>query len=801
MHMAVAGWRDRKLTPKNYWPFLFTVVLIGLSLPYANASGEAPVAFPGAEGFGAHAQGGRGGDVYHVSNLNDNGAGSLRYGIDTMTGPRTIVFDLSGTIYLGSRLTISKPYLTIAGQTAPGDGITLARHPLQVSASHVVLRYFRVRLGDEVVHRPDAVHIESGSNIIIDHLSASWSIDEVMSSQSSRVDLLTIQWSLIAEALDKSHHEKGAHGFGGILGAPRQSVHHNIYANLKSRAPKVSGRRHCKVDFRNNVIYNWKINNNYDGASSYMNWVNNYYKSGPATRDDVKYQVFDLSDEYRGPTGEVEDRDHETSLYAEGNFVVGSPSISEDNWNGGIRFSEGATEAEHRAHSPHDFPALSSETSAVEAYTLVLAGAGASLVRDSVDKRIVGEVESGTATYGNGVIDSQKEVGGHPELSSLPAPADTDQDGMPDEWETSRGLDPLNPSDRNDRNLSGTFYTNLEIYLNGLVGDDGAAQEPVILGYGRGAFELGPVIHADALDDPEQFEQNWIVQMSGRDPEIERYARIEDGRLHIRDPRGATAWFGKRLSGPVMITYRITIPSEKNTGDPYIVRDVNNFWMAESPPDAGDLFDSSVYTGDFPTYRKIRAYYASTGGGKNTTTRMRRYPRMIDDKLVGHPGWNSLDGRPDYLITPDREVLVQLVAYDDIVQYYNDGKLFYEVRRGDIVTTMLDGSGETGSAVLGEGGGSRRMLKGTSGFVQRIPITLFVTSRCINSCRWRRVSSIKAEPKPVSGLSGPRCGSAVLHRCSCAPLCRSARTSRHHARRPCDRGLDACRCRGRSDRT
>ena len=683
------------------WPFVLKVILVVLCSPVQGVLGEIPVAFPGAEGFGAHAEGGRGGDVYHVSNLNDHGAGSLRYGIETMQGPRTIAFDVSGTIFLESPLRITNSYLTVAGQTAPGDGITLARYVLDVSASHVVLRYFRVRLGDEIVDRPDAVHIESGSNIIIDHLSASWSIDEVMSSQSSRVDLLTIQWSLIAEALDKSHHEKGAHGFGGILGAPRQSVHHNIYANLKSRAPKVSGRRHCKVDFRNNVIYNWRINNNYDGASSHMNWVNNYYKSGPATRDKVKYQVFDLSDYYIGPDGEVEDRDHETSLYAEGNHVVGSPAISADNWNGGIRFSEGANEADHRAHVPHDFPRLPSESSAEEAYPLVLARAGASLVRDDVDKRIVSEVESGTATYGDGVIDSQREVGGHPELYSLPAPPDSDQDGMPDAWETANGLNPQDASDRNETNLSGTFYTNLEVYLNGLVDADNLVREPVVLGYGENTFELGPLIHADALDDPDRFAENWIVQMSEKDPDIERFARIQDGRLHIHDPRGATVWFRDQFTGPIMITYRVALPSIPEEDGSFVVRDLNNFWMATSPE--GDLFDGSVYTGDFHTYRKMQGYYASTGGGKNTTTRMRRYPRAIDGQLVAHAGWNALDGQSDYLLSPDREVLVQLVAYDDIVQYYNNGKLFYEVRRGDPITTLLDGSDEIGTAVWGEG--------------------------------------------------------------------------------------------------
>ena len=226
--------------------------------------------------------------------------------------------------------------------------------------------------------------------------------------------------------------------------------------------------------------------------------------------------------------------------------------------------------------------------------------------------------------------------------------------------------------------------------------------EPLILGYGQNAFELGSVIHADALDDPDRFAENWIVQMSNRDPEIGRYARIQDGRLHIHDPSGATVWFKHRISGPVMINYRVMVPSVLNDSESFAVRDLNNFWMATSP--AGDLFDGTAYTGDFHTYRKMWGYYASTGGGKNTTTRMRRYPRAIDGELVRHPGWNSLDGQPDHLLSPDREILVQLVAYDDIVQYYNDGKLFYEVKRGDLITTLLDGSTATESAVWGEGG-------------------------------------------------------------------------------------------------
>ena len=679
-------------------------ILLVAGLVYADGVvAEQPIAFPGAEGFGANAKGGRGGDVYHVTTLSDDGDGSLRRGIENMSGPRTIVFEVSGTIYLESPLNISKSHLTIAGQTAPGDGITLAHYPLWISADHVVLRYIRSRLGDAIPQQSDAVSLRSGHNIIVDHVSASWSTDEVMSAQSSELDLVTIQWCLVAEGLNQSHHPKGAHGYGGILGALRLSAHHNLFANLKSRAPKVSGRRHTETDFRNNVIYNWQINNNYDGAASYINWANNYYKSGPATRNGVKYQVFDLSRHYVSPLGQTEDPDHETALYADGNFVVGSAKVSADNWNGGISFSHGATESEHRSRTPHDFPAIESETTAKEAYPLVLAAAGTSLVRDAVDARIISEVMTGSATYGDGVIDSQSEVGGYPELRSGPAPADRDRDGMADDWEIANGLDPDDSSDRNETTLSATYYTNLEVYLNGLIDSKAGESEPVILGYGKDIFSLGPLLYEDPLNDANRFVADWVVQMSAKDPEVERYARIEDGRLHVRDPRGSTIWYKTRLSGPVMITYRVSVPSAQNDSNDFMVRDLNNFWLATSPTGADDLFDNSRYTGDFSSYRDIHSYYASTGGGRNTTTRMRLYPRQVEGEAVPHPVWNALDGQENFLLEPDREILVQLVAYKDIVQYYNNGRLFYEVKRGDPVTTLTDGTEHSNTAAWGKG--------------------------------------------------------------------------------------------------
>jgi pectate lyase len=429
------------------------------------------VAFPGAEGFGRFTSGGRGGDVYHVTNLNDTGTGSLRNGIETANGPRTIVFDLSGTIMLKKKLTVDKPNITIAGQTAPGDGITLGDNSFYVSANNLIVRYIRCRLGDHGEDDKDAVSITSGSNIIIDHLTASWSIDETLSCQSDDVDSLTVQWCMVTESLNNSHHQKGAHGYGGIVGGVRQTFHHNLYAHHASRNPKVTGRRHCEVDFRNNVIYNWGHNSCYDGTASYINWANNYYKSGPGTLTKVKYRIFELSDQdiEEGKVNRPEDsKRYETSLYADGNFVDGNPAITKANWSGGIDFQNGATEAKNRVRVPFNFPAIKEQT-AEKAYPIVLKNAGASLVRDIIDKRIVNEVISGTVTFGkNGIIDSQNDVGGWPVLKSLPSLLDTDQDGMPDKWELQNGLNPKDPADRNgDLNKNG--YTNLEEYLNSLV--------------------------------------------------------------------------------------------------------------------------------------------------------------------------------------------------------------------------------------------------------------------------------------------------------------------------------------------
>ena len=234
------------------------------------------LAFPGAEGFGAYAEGGRGGDVYIVTNTEDSGPGSLREGIASATGPRTVVFAVSGLIQLRSKLIVDKNYITIAGQTAPGDGICFRDYTFQIKANHIIVRYIRSRLGTFANQESDAISVSGGSNIIIDHCSASWSVDETLSANSDTVDLLTVQWCMVTESLTNSIHTKGRHGYGGIIGALRQSYHHNLFAHHSSRNPKVTWRRYCQVDFRNNVVYNWGFNSHYDGSVAHMNWVNNY---------------------------------------------------------------------------------------------------------------------------------------------------------------------------------------------------------------------------------------------------------------------------------------------------------------------------------------------------------------------------------------------------------------------------------------------------------------------------------------------------------------------------------------------
>jgi hypothetical protein len=424
--------------------------------PTATQNLSKPLAFPEAEGFGKYTTGGRGGKVYIVSNLNDDGPGSLRDAIRKKE-PRIIVFAVSGTIALESALSINNGDVTIAGQTAPGDGICLRNYPMRVNTDNVIIRYLRFRLGDEKAQQDDAISGTRKSNIIIDHCSMSWATDECASFYGNTD--FTLQWCIISESLNHSVHEKGDHGYGGIWGGKGASFHHNLIASHNSRLPRFSGSSTTPntaeelVDFRNNVIYNWMSNNTYGGEKGRYNVVANYYKAGPSTKS-KKHWIVNPSSPYG-------------AFYIADNVLDGNNDITKNN-KAGVKAN--SIDSVSFMNKPYDVEMIKTQT-ADEAFASVLKNVGASYRRDPVDARIVEEVKSGKSNKGkaqNGIIDSQSEVGGWPELKSLPSPADTDQDGMPDEWERSNKLNPNDATDASTNTIS-KAYTNIEVYINSLV--------------------------------------------------------------------------------------------------------------------------------------------------------------------------------------------------------------------------------------------------------------------------------------------------------------------------------------------
>ena len=448
----------------NIWRSIMLPGIIVLLLS-ANAYSQI-LAFPGAEGSGKYTVGGRGGAVLEVTNLNDSGPGSFREAVEAY-GPRTVVFRVSGTIELQSEIEVENAYITIAGQTAPGDGICIRGYQLELQTIEIIIRYLRFRLGDETGVDTDCIWGRYRRNIIIDHCSASWSVDETMSFYGNSE--FTMQYCLVAESLYHSNHPSGNHGYGGIWGGTDASFHHNLFAHHSSRNPRFAGNQTAtcvNVDYRNNVIYNWGFNSAYGGEGGTINMVNNYYKYGPATSSSKQNRI-------------VEPSDSEGSWFVDGNFVEGFPSITANNWAGGVQGSH-SNPAVMGADSAHSYTPIPVET-AEEAYANVLEKVGANFPhRDAVDLRIINDVTTGTATYDGhyyefaqgysdtstvrGIIDSQTDVGGWPVLNSLPAPADSDHDGMPDWWENARGLNPDDPEDRHT--VGSTGYPMLEVYLD-----------------------------------------------------------------------------------------------------------------------------------------------------------------------------------------------------------------------------------------------------------------------------------------------------------------------------------------------
>ncbi|MEO6730330.1 MAG: pectate lyase [Ferruginibacter sp.] len=444
-----------------------------------GSSDDTPIAFPGAEGFGKFTTGGRGGKVMIVTNLQDDGPGSFREAV-TAKGKRIVVFVVSGTIHLEKALII-KNDITIAGQTTPGGGICVADYPISLGGDNIIVRYVRFRMGDKN-QRGGMVDGNGGDdafggtrrrNIIIDHCSMSWSTDEVCSVYAG--DSTTLQWNIFSEPLNYSYHfETGdkdyeKHGFGGIWGGKHLSAHHNLFAHCNNRTPRFDGIRNApeeNVDFRNNVLYNWGDNNVYAGEGGTYNIVNNYYKYGPSTPKKAAAKIVNPWNKLPAiPFGK---------FYVAGNYVDGSPEVSNNNWLG-VTLEKGREADVVNAKLQIAFPVVAINTSSSEdAYTAVLQHAGATLPRrDTLDKRIMENVKNRTGKF----IDVQ---GGYPHgtayeltktawptLQSLPAPADTDRDGMPDDWEKAHQLDPSNGNDASLFTLN-KVYPNIEIYINGL---------------------------------------------------------------------------------------------------------------------------------------------------------------------------------------------------------------------------------------------------------------------------------------------------------------------------------------------
>jgi hypothetical protein len=469
-------------------------------IPWANRPYDLPQAeipaFPGAEGGGKFSFGGRGGKVYVVTSLADSGPGTLREACE-QGGARIVVFNVAGIIRLKSPLIIRAPYITIAGQTAPGDGVCVAGESVWINTHDVIIRYMRFRRGEtNVGRRDDAIGGNPIGNIMIDHVSASWGLDENMSmyrhmyndstgktEEKLATVNITIQNSIFAEALDTWNHS-----FGSTLGGENCTFMRNLWANNAGRNPSIGW--YGIFNFVNNVVFNW-VHRSTDGGDyrAMFNIINNYYKPGPLTpknspvghrilkpesgRSKLKYHVYGRA-------------------YVNGNIVEGNEKVTKDNWDGGVQVEELQDAGEHKDdmkwNKPLPMPDLTIMP-AQEAYEFVLNNAGATLPkRDAVDSRIVEQVRTGKIKYKEGIklpetqfkhrrlaIDSYKQgiitdisqVGGYPDYKGTPH-KDSDKDGMPDEWEAKHGLNPGNIADASqDKNNDG--YTNIEEYLNGVV--------------------------------------------------------------------------------------------------------------------------------------------------------------------------------------------------------------------------------------------------------------------------------------------------------------------------------------------
>ncbi|NDV46974.1 pectate lyase [Paludibacter sp. 221] len=452
--------------------FLITTLFLAVVL---SVLAETP-AFPGAYGGGMYATGGRGGKVLYVTSLADDGSeGTLRWAL-SQKYPRIVMFKVSGTIALTRKISIKEGNLTIAGQSAPGDGICIRDHEITVNADNVIVRFLRFRLGNrDLENESDAIGGRYTKNVIIDHCSISWSIDECASFYDN--EDFTLQWCIISESLNNAGHAKGAHGYGGIWGGKNASFHHNLLAHHNSRNPRFNGWKRSglkyksqndeeRVDFRNNVIFNWGDNASYGGESAgKYNIVANYYKAGPATKVSKKYVITQVDmdkDPKEVPPGHG-------FYYVADNYMYDGDPVKGNDWKY-MTYASGVKKKEARKDVAFECTPIL-QHAPEEAFKWVLAYAGASLYRDEIDLRIVQETMTGrprfkgSVTGRSGIIDTPEDVGGYPVYYAEEPPIDSDNDGIPDDWFEK------NYPGKTANDLDESGYTYLEVYLNSIVAE------------------------------------------------------------------------------------------------------------------------------------------------------------------------------------------------------------------------------------------------------------------------------------------------------------------------------------------
>lgn len=575
-------------------------------------------AFPGAEGYGKYVSGGRGGDVYIVTNLNDSGPGSLRDAVSESN--RIVVFEVSGNILLDSPLYIRGDNITIAGQSAPGDGITVTNHSTYVEGNNIIIRYMRFRMGDRTASTADALSARNRDGLIIDHSSMTWGVDEVASVYDMKN--VTIQNSIIAEALHMTNHDKGRHGFGGLWGSHTTYIN-NIIAHNSSRNPRFKGTNredHEKgYDLRNNIIYNWNFYAGYGGNEAHVNVVNNYYKYGPDTLVHKRSEMVEL------PEGN-------SNWYVDGNYVYGFPDVTENNWLG-ITDHPTATKLDE----PVDTPPVQTRT-ALEAFDYVLEHAGATIPRrDSIDARIIDSIRNGTGRQ----INSIEEVGGWADFRPAEAPLDSNRDGIPDEWAIQHGVDPMD--DNWAKELTEEGYTNLEVYLNSIVS------------YGH----HNPEVEITSLDINDIFEAGDSLTLSAE-------ANVEDAEIEKVVFYNGSEILAETTSAPYTFEW-----SNLPEGTHYI--------FARAYSSTGRQTDSQIIPIHVNVTRDIAPWAATDIGEVGITG----HSTMIDGKYVikGDGNLTAPDESLHFLyqkISGDIEITAQILTDTKVAPHNREGVMIRE---------------------------------------------------------------------------------------------------------------------------